>query len=571
MKKTDKIRDRVFLVLVLALTVHTGVMAQVYAKTNYTPTYEEVVDFYKKLDKKYKQATLKEVGKTDIGQPLQLFSIGGSEDPAKSKKARLLINNGIHPGEPDGINASMHLADEILGNWKKYAPLFDSVELYIIAVYNIDGCLRRGTSSRANQDGPAEYGFRGNYQNLDLNRDFMKMDTKNAVSFARIFHEVDPHLIIDTHVSNGADYQYTFTYFFTEPSKWPKGLADLSRQMEKEFSAGMQQQKIDVVPYVNHHSETPLGGIVAFDDSPRYCTGYASLFNCIGVTTETHMLKPFDERVRTTYASLQTLLHLCARHRDDLRQHQQDDPAPDGRLAVTYQLDTTKAEKIMFKGYEHAYRKSEVTGQQQLYYDRTKPFTHEINYYTTYVPKTTVQLPKAYIVPQSYDNAVDRLKANKVNMKKIKHDTLVQVEYYVAKKASAGSNPYEGHYYHQQVEVEKMTLTKKFFKGDYLVDCSGRQKRFVAEALEPLATDSYFRWNLFDACLQQKEWFSDYVFDQKAAEILAKDPVLKKKFEEKKAAEPAFSKDSFEQLLFIYRNSSWYEGTAWEIPVYRIF
>jgi hypothetical protein len=571
MKKTDNISGRVLLLVVLVGMAFLNARAQVYAKTNYSPTYEEVISFYKDLDKKYKQATLKEVGKTDIGLPLHVFSISSGEKKG-IKKTRILINNGIHPGEPDGINASMQLADEILSQWKTYQPLFDSVELHIIAVYNVDGCLRRGKNSRANQDGPAEYGFRGNYQNLDLNRDFIKMDSKNAFAFAKVFHEVDPHLLVDTHVSNGADYQYTFTCFFTEPCKLPKELGQLSRKIEKEFCQRMLDNKTEVVPYVNHHSETPVGGIIAFDDSPRYCTGYAALFNCIGITTETHMLKPFDARVKTTYEALKQVLKLGARHNEALRQYKKEDACNQANgLCLKYQLDTVHTESILFKGYEHAYKKSEVTGQPQYYYDRTKPYSREIKYYHTYLPDLVVQLPKAYIVPQSWDEVIDRLKANKIDMKKIKNDTVVTVECYIAKKAGVGKYPYEGHYYHSEVEVEKITRSKKFYKGDYIISCSGRQKRFVSEVLEPQAVDSYFRWNLFDACLQQKEWFSDYVFDEKAAEILQKDPVLKKTFEEKKAAEPEFALHPFEQLLFIYRNSPYYEGTAWEIPTYRIF
>ena len=156
-------------------------------------------------------------------------------------------------------------------------------------------------------------------------------------------------------------------------------------------------------------------------------------------------------------------------------------------------------------------------------------------------------------------------------MKEIKNDTVIKVECYIAKKAAANSRLYEGHYYHEDVEVEKIVLEKKFYKGDFLIECKDKHKQFLASVLEPMAEDSYFRWNYFDACLQQKEWFSDYVFDKKAEEILAKDPDLKKRLEEKRKNEPEWAKDAFNQLLFIYQNSRFYEQTAFEIPVYRVF
>lgn len=95
------------------------------------------------------------------------------EQIRKQNKRILLINNGIHPGEPEGIDASMMLARDLLEN--KSLP--KDVVICIIPVYNIDGMLNRGLS-RVNQNGPEAYGFRGNYQNLDLNRDFIKLDLK---------------------------------------------------------------------------------------------------------------------------------------------------------------------------------------------------------------------------------------------------------------------------------------------------------------------------------------------------------------------------------------------------------
>ena len=92
-------------------------------------------------------------------------------------KAVLLINNGIHAGEPDGIDASMQFfRDLALGKIK--AP--KNTVIVCIPVYNIGGALNRNSSTRANQNGPEEYGFRGNARNYDLNRDFIKSLKKGS-------------------------------------------------------------------------------------------------------------------------------------------------------------------------------------------------------------------------------------------------------------------------------------------------------------------------------------------------------------------------------------------------------
>ncbi len=91
-------------------------------------SYEDAIDAYRQLDNFYPQAMLKEMGMTDAGLPLHLFIISGDGvfDPAQIKKegkSIILINNGIHPGEPEGIDASVKFAADILANkdgMKKY-------------------------------------------------------------------------------------------------------------------------------------------------------------------------------------------------------------------------------------------------------------------------------------------------------------------------------------------------------------------------------------------------------------------------------------------------------------------
>ena len=177
---------------------------------NTTATYQDALDFYMNLAREYSEINIQTLGPTDSGQPLHLvtFNPEGNFNFQRlgEDKVVVLILNGIHPGESDGIDASMMLMRDLATGSIKIPK---NVIPAVIPVYNIGGALQRNTSSRANQNGPESYGFRGNARNFDLNRDFMKMDTKNAISFAEIFHLVNPDFFVDTHVSNGADYSYT--------------------------------------------------------------------------------------------------------------------------------------------------------------------------------------------------------------------------------------------------------------------------------------------------------------------------------------------------------------------------
>ncbi|MFN8363529.1 MAG: hypothetical protein U0T85_08070 [Cloacibacterium normanense] len=155
--------------------------------------------------------------------------------------------------------------------------------------------------SRANQNSPEEHGFRGNARNFDLNRDFIKNDTENAKAFQEIFHWLKPIYFIDNHVSNGADYQYTFTYISTNKERLGNYLGTYFHQeMQPKLIQNMEKSKILNVSYVNIHGDSPDEGFPAFMDSPRYATGYTTLFT-FRTVAKTHNKTPSKDRVKATY------------------------------------------------------------------------------------------------------------------------------------------------------------------------------------------------------------------------------------------------------------------------------
>ena len=247
-----------------------------------TPTYDEIIAWWKKADQSSTLLTLQTKGPTDAGFPLHLAILSNkgynSIHAAKEAGASIiLVNNGIHPGEPDGIDASMLLAKNVI---EKKLSLPQNLVVAIIPVYNIGGCLRRSPYYRVDQEGPEAFGSRGNSQNLDLNRDFIKLDSKEAFSFCAIFKECDPDIFIDNHVSNGADYQHVMTLLTSQYSKLggPMG-AYLHDTFEPALYTAMKAKGYDLIPYVNIGGDKPEKGWNQFWDSPRYTSGYATLWS----------------------------------------------------------------------------------------------------------------------------------------------------------------------------------------------------------------------------------------------------------------------------------------------------
>jgi hypothetical protein len=541
-----------------------------------TPTYYEIIDWWKKLDAASPMVKMIEKGPTDSGFPLHLILVSRDQDfdihSIKAKKKNIiLINNGIHPGEPDGIDASMVLVRDIVEHRYKLPP---EIVLAIIPVYNIGGCLDRSANYRIDQNGPEEFGFRGNSQNLDLNRDFIKCDSKEALTFTKIFHDLDPDVFVDNHVSDGADYQHIMTLIASQHNKLGGGMGVfLNKEFEPALYSLMKEKGYDLVPYVNHFGETPEKGWTEFWDSPRYSSGYASLWNTFSFIPETHMLKPYGQRVAATKALMESFIEFTRAHGNEiirLRKEAVQQEETQNKFPIAWKPDRSVPAMIDYKGYQAAHKTSAVSGLPRLYYDREKPFEMKVPFYNVYVDTMSVQKPTAYIIPQGWWKVIQRLQANKVYMRRFAQDTTVEVQWYRIEGYQSGQRPYEGHHPNTNVRISVNMKTMVFRKGDYFIPMNQAANRFLIETLEPQGEDSYFAWNFFDPVLGQKEGYSDYHFEDVAAAYMESHPELKQRLEEKRAADSSFAKNADAQLNFIFQNSPYFEPAYLQYPVYRV-
>lgn len=516
------------------------------------------------------------MGPSDAGFPLHLILVSSDKDfDIKSikakKKAIIFINNGIHPGEPDGIDASMLLVRDIVEN--KY-KLPSNLVLAIIPVYNIGGCLNRSPNYRIDQNGPVEKGFRGNSENLDLNRDFIKCDTKEALTFTKIFHYLDPDVFVDNHVSDGADYQHVMTLLTSQHNKLGGKMGEyLDKQFESALYSLMKGKGYDLVPYVNHFGETPEKGWSAYWDSPRYSSGYTTLWSTFSFTPETHMLKPYKQRVESTKALEESFIEFTSKHCNemlDLREQTRKQQLTQTSFPLAWKLDRSQSTQITYKGFEAGHKPSEVSGEMRLYYDRTKPFEAKAPFFNFYRDTLSAEKPKAYIIPQGWWKVIDRLQANNVQMRKLTRDTTIEVQWYKIENFQSSPRPYEGHHPNSQVKISANTKTIAFRKGDWYIPMNQIANRFLIETLEPQGEDSYFAWNFFDPILGQKEGYSDYAFEDIAAEYLKNNPDAKAKLDQRRANDSAFSKNGRAQLDFVFQNSPFFEPAYLQYPVYRV-
>jgi hypothetical protein len=348
----------------------------------------------------------------------------------------------------------------------------------------------------------------------------------------------------------------------------------LENEMRPEIEKSLQEKEILITPYVNVWGDTPEAGFSQFFDSPRYSTGYTTLFHTLGLMVETHMLKPYKIRVTQTYELLLSTLDFTEEKSGkikNLRANAAAEILQRKTYPITYKVDQENPTVLNFKGYKATTINSKVTNGKRLFYDTAKPFTKEINYYNNFLREKEISIPKAYVLRQGWHQIIDRLKNNNIQFSTFNKDTTITVQVNHILDYKTRNAAYEGHYLHYNTTVSKSTKKITFRTGDLYIPTNQNGVRYLLETLEASATDSFFNWNFFDTILQQKESYSAYVFEDIAVDVLAKNQALKKQFEDKLKKEEAFANNPRAQLDFIYKNSKHYEKAHLRLPVFKIF
>lgn len=381
--------------------------------------------------------------------------------------------------------------------------------------------------------------------------------------------------MVDTHTSNGADYAYTMTLIQTQADKLGGGLGSFLREtMLPAIFTNMEQRGWPTCPYVNPVKETPDDGIEDFLEVPRFSTGFAALHHTIGFMPETHMLKPYADRYAAMRALVEVVLEFTLQHAQQIQKMRAEARAAAQTKKywpVTWKADHSRPSRFLFKGYHAVYSPSKIGNYTRLSYDRSQPWEKEIAYYDHFVEDQAVETPHAYLIPQAWREVIERLQWNGVQLQRLSQDQIMQVRTYRIKSVRSRVNAYEGHMFHDAMELTTQTETINARAGDVLVILNQENARYAIETLEPQAHDSFFRWGFFNAVLEKKEAFSDYVFEDSAYEMLQTEPALRAAFEAWKLAHPELLSNQSAVLNFIFENGQRFNEPEWRrYPVFGV-
>ena len=550
-----------------------------FEKSNYleTDNYEGTVAYAKKLAKQFKEVHYQSMGTTAMGRdiPLLIVDENGYTKPKKIRKSGkniILVQSCIHPGEPNGKDAMFLLVRNMLTG-REYRDLLDDFSFLFIPVLSPDGLANFSPYNRINQNGPKQMGWRVNAQGLNLNRDFTKLDTPEIQAFAALFNQWQPDLFFDTHATDGADYQYVTTYSVENFGNYdPSITAWLSEVWEPRIGAAMMQHNMPIARYIEFHPwGDPTGSLYDESFSAMFSEAYTTARNCPGILLETHMLKPYKDRVLSSYYMIVETLRIIRDNKKDfqttLTQAKKNDLTLK-EIPINMQPELNDTIWEDFLGYHFDTVNSNITGGRYYAYDTTRPETRKIRRIRSTRPEKTLSVPKEYIIPAQYKDVIDIVKAHGFEMNLLKSEKTLQVNTYRFSNVEFMPKPSEGHSRIAHVDTEEITKEVVFPKGSAVVKTSQNGVRLLMNLLEPKMDGSLFEWGFFNNVLQRVEYFEVYKMEPMAQQMLAADPFLEEQFKQWKASFPKDKQPSQYAILnWFYERSPYCDKNYLVYPV----
>jgi hypothetical protein len=478
-----------------------------------TSRYDDVIAFVREADAASPLLHLTTFGYTNEGRALPLVVVGRVKDASPeavraSGLTRVYVQGNIHAGEVEGKEALQILLREIVNG--KHAAWLDSLVLLVAPIYNADGNERIRLGERPLQNGPVGgVGRRPNAQDLDLNRDHMKLESPEARSLARLLREYDPHVGIDLHTTNGTYHAYQLTY---SPPLHPNTAASITGWLRGDWLPEVTKtikarDGWDFYYYGNvPGSEGPSSverGWYTFDHRPRFNNNYLGLRNRIAILSEAYAYLPFDARVAVTRRFVEELLDRATR---DAARIRQTVAAADAERLIGAPLALNakvarapQPADILMGGVTRV--RHPLTGQVMLQRSDERR-VERMPEFGTFAAGDTETVPASYIVPATLERVIDLLAAHGVRTRTLSRDTALDVERFAVSGTSVAERAFQGHR-ERSVQgawrAERATLPA----GAIVVPMNQPLARLIFTLLEPRSDDGIVNWNFLEDVLEK--------------------------------------------------------------------
>ncbi|MGO9262450.1 MAG: M14 family zinc carboxypeptidase [Bryobacteraceae bacterium] len=549
---------------------------------NETAPYAEAVEIAHKLERASRQVKVLDIGVTPEGRSLIALIVSKDraftpEAAARTNKAIIMIQSGIHAGEIEGKDTVLMLVRDMTVS-KRFAAWLDHAIFIVIPVFNVDGHEAFSPYHRPSQNGPKSTGLRATAQRLNLNRDYVKADTPEMRAWLHIFNTWMPDFLIDNHVTDGADFQYDVTW-------------DMARNQDiAEPARGWVRDRfvpeLDKRMAADGHLVAPYGALRNVNGkreffmevfTPRYSHLYAAVQNRPSLLVESHSLKAAKTRAWAHYDimrhSIETILldpealRRAVREADrEIASRAGNPSAPPVYLAGRV---SDKSRPLVYHALKIGPFQSEVTGASVNRY-LPEPDDLDTRIHDEIETTSEAQIPLGYLIPAAWKQLADVLELHGVEVNRTPQAIEREFEVYRLSNVKFDARPNEGHIavsFDARMGKEKVALPA----GSYWVPMNQRRARLILSMLEPQAPDSLARWGFLYSMFGAGEGVGEYLSEPIARRMMADSPELRKQFEAKLAADPKFAADRQARLQWWYQQSKYEPGDSGRYPVVRVW
>ena len=571
--------------LALAHPAEAQSLTTISEQSGFTKTgrYDEVIALCDAFAKRYPDAVRCETfGTTPEGRPMKLLVASKTgaltAENARSRKLPvLLVQGGIHSGEIDGKDAGFQLLRQLLDG--EAAPgALEKVVLLFVPVFNVDGHERFGRWNRPNQNGPEEMGWRTTAQNYNLNRDYLKADAPEMQAMLRLVEAWDPIVTTDLHVTDGAKFEHDISIQIEPLHAGDNAQREQALALRTDLLEKLAAQGSLPLPFYPSfvESDNPASGFVDSVAPPRFSHGYFQLRNRFGILVETHSWKDYPTRVRITRNTVEALLAFAANHGSEwlatARAADERSSRLGGKPVALDYAATDKVRTIDFRGYAYTRTPSEVSGALMTRYDDAVPQVWKVPLRDEIEPSVTVDAPRGgYLVPAAFAASVaPKLDVHGVQYRKVTTPVSnAKAQAWRADSTQLAARSVEGH---QRLDAKGSwhPVNESVGAGALFVPIAQPRARLAMALLEPQAPDSLLAWGAFNNAFEQKEYMEDYVAEEVARDMLAKDPALRQAFDKRVREDAEFAKSPAARLDFFYRRHSAYDSRFNLYPVLRL-
>lgn len=520
--------------------------------SNYEETsrYEDVMQFIAELQKATDKLRVESFGKTVEGRelPLMIFSdppISQPREARNSGKPIVFIQANIHAGEVEGKEAMLHLSRRITSGDLK--TLLNQLVILIAPIYNADGNEKISLNNRTAQNGPTGgVGTRENAKSMDLNRDYMKLESPEANALVGLMNRWDPHLTVDLHTTNGSYHGYHLTY---SPTLNPNADARLiaferNRMLPAITRSMLRLHKFRIYYYGNfatkerinrelNNFEIQRSGRDAqpadgpetkiwrtFDHRPMFGNNYVGLRNRLTILSEAYSYLDFKGRIEVTEAFVEEIFKYSALHAAEITAliKRVDDDAFRGKLpakGVAFELKPLDKPVNILVG-EVKKVKNPRNGKDMTAMIEDKITPTPMPDYGVFAATKSNPVPRAYIFKNDAGSkkvgmltVIEKLQAHGIAIEELTAPMETEVESFVIDSVNKAARVFQGHA-EVKLKGRAQKETVNFPAGSILVRTNQPLGSLIFYLLEAESDDGFVRWNFLDAYLEKGKIYPIY-------------------------------------------------------------